>query len=245
LANPTTNYGFVLPTSSDLVTDLPADFDVALQGVDTRLKALQPGTTAGDLAYSSATANTNTRLGIGTAGQVLQVNSGATAPEWATVSSGAMTLISTTTLGTTASTITFDSIASTFQHLRLVLAITGADDYAKMTFNNVTTSTYYGMLLDCAGTTVSCAEFLGQNHMRCATKQATGSSVIDIPNYKLTTMKKTMISTGGWRSNTGGNNTRIRNFYGTNDSTDAITRIDISADSTFNAGSVFSLYGVN
>ena len=82
MANPTTNYGFVLPTSSDLVTDLPADFDIALQGVDTRLKALQPGTTLGDLAYSSATANTNTRLGIGSAGQVLTVASGV--PSWAT-----------------------------------------------------------------------------------------------------------------------------------------------------------------
>jgi len=80
MANPTTNYGFVLPTSSDLVTDLPADFDVALQGVDTRLKALQPGTTLGDLAYSSATANTNTRLPIGTNGQVLAVVGGV--PAW-------------------------------------------------------------------------------------------------------------------------------------------------------------------
>jgi hypothetical protein len=82
MTNPTSNYGFVLPTSSDLVTDLPADFDVALQGVDTRLKALQPGTTLGDLAYSSATANTNTRLGIGTAGQVLAVVGGV--PAWST-----------------------------------------------------------------------------------------------------------------------------------------------------------------
>ena len=80
MANPTTNYGFVLPTSSDLVTDLPADFDVALQGVDTRLKALQPGTTLGDLVYSSATANTNTRLPIGTTGQVLAVSGGI--PTW-------------------------------------------------------------------------------------------------------------------------------------------------------------------
>jgi len=82
VANPTTNYGFVLPTSSDLVTDLPADFDVALQGVDTRLKALQPGTTLGDLAYSSATANTNTRLPVGTNGQVLAVSGGV--PAWTT-----------------------------------------------------------------------------------------------------------------------------------------------------------------
>ena len=80
MANPTTNYGFVLPTPTDLVTDLPADFDVALQGVDTRLKALQPGTTLGDLAYSSATANTNTRLPLGSHNQVLGVVSGV--PAW-------------------------------------------------------------------------------------------------------------------------------------------------------------------
>jgi hypothetical protein len=82
MANPTTNYGFVLPTSSDLVTDLPADFDVALQGVDTRLKALNPETTLGDIAYRSSTANTNTRLPIGTNGQVLAVVAGV--PAWAT-----------------------------------------------------------------------------------------------------------------------------------------------------------------
>jgi hypothetical protein len=83
VANPTTNYGFVLPTPTDLVTDLPADFDVALQGVDTRLKALQPGTTLGDISYSSATANTNTRLPIGTSGQVLAVSGGGV-PAWTT-----------------------------------------------------------------------------------------------------------------------------------------------------------------
>ncbi len=82
MTNPTSNYGFVLPTSTDLVTDLPADFEVALQGVDTRLKALQPGTTLGDIAYSSATANTNTRLPIGTSGQVLAVSGGV--PAWTT-----------------------------------------------------------------------------------------------------------------------------------------------------------------
>jgi len=39
----------------------------------------------GDLAYASA-ANTPARLGIGSAGQVLQVNSGGNAPEWASSS---------------------------------------------------------------------------------------------------------------------------------------------------------------
>ena len=43
-------------------------------------------TTAGDIIYRNATVPT--RLGIGTAGQVLQVNSGATAPEWTTLAAG-------------------------------------------------------------------------------------------------------------------------------------------------------------
>ena len=75
-----------MPTATDLVTDLPADFEVFGQAVDTQLKALQPGTTLGDLAYSSATANTNTRLGIGSAGQVLTVAGGV--PTWATGTTG-------------------------------------------------------------------------------------------------------------------------------------------------------------
>jgi hypothetical protein len=90
MANPTTNYGFVLPTATDLVTDLPADFDVALQGVDTRLKALQPGTTLGDIAYSSVTANTNTRLAIGSTGNVLTVAGGV--PTWAAPAGGGKVL---------------------------------------------------------------------------------------------------------------------------------------------------------
>ena len=45
-------------------------------------------TTAGDLLYGTA-ADTVARIGIGTAGQVLQVNSGATAPEWATPAASA------------------------------------------------------------------------------------------------------------------------------------------------------------
>jgi hypothetical protein len=44
---------------------------------------VNPMTTTGDTIYSSS-GSTPDRLGIGTAGQVLTVNSGATAPEWAT-----------------------------------------------------------------------------------------------------------------------------------------------------------------
>lgn len=46
-----------------------------------------PMTTTGDTIYSSS-GSTPARLGIGTAGQVLTVNSGATAPEWTTAAGG-------------------------------------------------------------------------------------------------------------------------------------------------------------
>jgi hypothetical protein len=99
-----------------LVKDLPADFDVALQGVDTRLKALQPGTTLGDVAYSSATANTNTRLAIGTSGQVLTVSGGV--PAWATPTQS-LTLISNTSF-TNQSSQAFDGVFSSSYKVYLV-----------------------------------------------------------------------------------------------------------------------------
>jgi hypothetical protein len=126
MANPTTNYGFVLPTSSDLVTDLPADFEVALQGVDTRLKALQPGTTLGDLAYSSATANTNTRLGIGSTGQVLTVAGGV--PTWAAISGGGKVL--QVVMGTTSTSTTIAS--TTYTDTTLTATITPAATSSKV-----------------------------------------------------------------------------------------------------------------
>jgi len=115
MANPTTNYSFAMPTNTDLVKDLPADFEIFGQAVDTKIKDLNPETTAGDISYRGSTANAKTRLPIGTANQVLRVNSGATAPEWATVSSGGMTLLSTTTL--TGSNTTISSISQDYNEL--------------------------------------------------------------------------------------------------------------------------------
>jgi hypothetical protein len=80
----TTNYSWTTPDDTALVKDGASAIRSLGTAVDTTTKALNPSTTLGDIEYRSSTANTNTRLGIGTAGQVLQVNSGATAPEWAT-----------------------------------------------------------------------------------------------------------------------------------------------------------------
>jgi hypothetical protein len=80
MANPTTNYGWPMPLTTDLVTGLPAQFAAFGQPVDTSLKALNPETTLGDISYRSATSNTNTRLAIGSSNQVLGVVAGV--PAW-------------------------------------------------------------------------------------------------------------------------------------------------------------------
>jgi hypothetical protein len=55
MTNPTSNFGWQMPTSSDLVTDLPADFAVFGQAVDTSMAELKGGTTGQVLSKTSNT----------------------------------------------------------------------------------------------------------------------------------------------------------------------------------------------
>ena len=77
----TTNYNWETPDDTDLVKDGAAAIRTLGNSIDTTTKNLNPQTTTGDIAYRSATANTNTRLAIGTTGQVLTVAAGV--PSWA------------------------------------------------------------------------------------------------------------------------------------------------------------------
>lgn len=55
MSNPTSSFGWIMPTATDLVTDLPADFEVFGQAVDTSLADLKGGTTAQFLTKNSNT----------------------------------------------------------------------------------------------------------------------------------------------------------------------------------------------
>jgi hypothetical protein len=55
MTNPTTNFGWQMPTPTDLVTDLPADFEVFGQAVDTDFVDLLGGTTGQILSKTSNT----------------------------------------------------------------------------------------------------------------------------------------------------------------------------------------------
>lgn len=86
----TTNYGWTTPDDTSLVKDGAAAIRTLGSSVDTTTKALNPSTTLGDIEYRSATANTNTRLGIGTSGQVLSVSGGV--PAWTTPAGSSLTI---------------------------------------------------------------------------------------------------------------------------------------------------------
>ena len=55
MANPTSNFGWQMPTNTDLVKDLPADFETFGQAVDTSMADLKGGTTGQILSKNSNT----------------------------------------------------------------------------------------------------------------------------------------------------------------------------------------------
>ena len=84
MANPTSNFNWQMPTPTDLVTDLPADFEVFGQAVDSSMADLLGGTTGQVLSKAS-----NTDMDF----------------TWSTSSAGGMTLLATHTLSGATSTI--------------------------------------------------------------------------------------------------------------------------------------------
>jgi 4-aminobutyrate aminotransferase-like enzyme len=109
-----------LANAADVLDDVSATelgyLDGVTSAIQTQLDAKTAKstlTTTGDIYYASA-ANTPARLGIGTASQVLQVNSGATAPEWATPASPSPTSASSTVASyQSTSSISYTDLATT------------------------------------------------------------------------------------------------------------------------------------
>ena len=84
----TTNYGWTTPDDTALVKDGASAIRTLGSSADTTVKALSPGTTAGDLDYYTS-ATTKARIAIGTSGQVLKVTGGV--PVWGAGASGQLT----------------------------------------------------------------------------------------------------------------------------------------------------------
>jgi hypothetical protein len=107
----TTNYGWTTPDDTALVKDGASAIRSLGTSVDTTTKALNPSTTLGDIEYRSSTANTNTRLGIGSTGNVLTVVGGV--PAWTAPAGGGKVLQVVQGTTTTATTIASTSFTDT------------------------------------------------------------------------------------------------------------------------------------
>jgi hypothetical protein len=190
----TTNYSWVTPDDTSLVKDGAAAIRTLGTSVDTTTKNLNPSTTLGDIEYRSSTANTNTRLGIGTTGQVLTVSGGV--PSWATSASGGMTLLSTTTLSGTTTTVS--SINQTHTDLQIViLNATAGATYKPRFLPNSTAD--LGCMVECGGTggfTGSVATQIQASNIALFSASAVNAITLTIHNYASTSLRKTVIAYG-------------------------------------------------
>ena len=244
----TTNYGWTTPADTDLVKDGASAIRTLGSSIDTTTKNLNPETTAGDISYRASTANAKSRLAIGTAGQVLTVNSGATAPEWATPASGGMTLLATTSLSGSSTDIT--SISGSYKQLFLVLIDvygSGTNDF-RFRFNSDTdTSNYYYNVVFQENATYnnqrsSTAGYLqGGNVTTSSTQINKLNGSILLPNYTSTGSKYVKYDTMSIAS--GGTNYQVMGT-GLYIGGSAISSITIlNSAGTFSGGTVYT-YGV-
>jgi hypothetical protein len=236
----TTNYSWTTPDDTALVKDGAAAIRSLGTAIDTTTKALNPSTTLGDIEYRSSTANTNTRLGLGTAGQVLTVNSGATAPEWASIISGGMTLLSTTALSGTATTIT--GISQSYTNLFIyipTLTFNVSADLAFKTGDTSLSASYYYIRNQDAITTLQAAVGSISAGQSAVTWQGT---TFFIHRYSDATARKTgyavsLDASGGHMSDWSWAD------YNTTTGISRFSVTSVAGTSTFSSGSVY-IYGV-
>lgn len=263
----TTNFGWTTPADTDLVKDGAAAIRTLGNGIDTSLVDLKGGTTgqnlrkatntdldftwagdatntvvdaAGDLLYGTA-ADTLGRLAIGTANQVLAVNSGATAPEWKTISTGGMTELASGTLSSTA--VTLSSISQSYKNLQLVIRaprLNTTGTRLALRWNGATANYHYNWRDDITLSNGSFADRFWASVSDLPTSANTWHFCYDFLDY--TNANRYLINGVGNEGSTG-----TQSYWANNTSTPAaITEIIITTQngtSTFNSGT-YILYGV-
>jgi hypothetical protein len=340
MSNPTTPFSWQMPTATDLVTDLPADFEVFGQAVATSMADLLGGTsgqilaknsntdmdfvwiandqgditgitatspltgggtsgavtvgiqdalttqkgavqlsdststtssilaatptavkaaydlangaiaqttvtTAGDILYRNATVPV--RLGIGTAGQVLQVNSGATAPEWATPeAAGGMTLLSTTSMS--GSSITISSISQSYKNLVIEFAnVTANADYTYRWQPNGNDDSSNILTTRSMNTTVTHmaigtgSNWMIDNNYQFLSSNTTNKVTLTIFDYASTTSYKNYTLYGSAQRST--TQWLQAKESGTFLSNTALSSIGVVSGASFNGGTI-KIYGV-
>lgn len=283
MANPTTNFGWVMPTATDLVTDLPADFNVFGQAVDNSMADLKGGTTGQILSKATSTdmdftwitndvgditavtagtgisgggtsgavtvtnsmataittagdviqgtgSGTFARLGIGTVGQVLTVNSGATALEYTTPAGGAgLVFINKTDFSASSATSVNNVFSTTYNNYRIMIVGasttgTAAEVTLRMRVGGADTSTNYSSQRAYfnGATSGASADLFGTDETYIGdvgNSSTLGAAInLDISSpYLVTPTALTATSTrsgSGFLTLTGGNQTAATSFTG-------------------------------
>jgi len=194
MATTTPNFGWSVPTSTDLVKDGATAIETLGDAIDASLLDLKGGTTGQVLAKNSNTdmdftwtaidplvildakgdlitataADTPARLAVGTNGQVLTADSAeSTGLKWATpAASGGMTLLSTTAL--TGSSVTISSISQSYKHLFVVVKdiyLNGVDDIG-IRYNGDSGSNYSETMIRNIGNTLTGVNTASSNYWR-------------------------------------------------------------------------------
>jgi hypothetical protein len=270
MANPTSNFNWQMPTSSDLVTDLPADFEVFGQAVDTSLADLKGGTTGqvlkknsntdmdfvwsadaagmtnpmtttGDTIYSSS-GSTPARLGIGSTGNVLTVSGGV--PVWsAPAPANALTLLDTMTLS--GSSVTSATFSSSYKYLKIYYreVFGSADTTIRMRLNGDTATKYAWQAAVAGGGVGDVTTQIRIGYMDTSTDVLyKGYGTLEIFRPSDTDLVHYSSITN---SRTGGAGIGWFSVSGVYDSSAAITNITLfPATGTFSGGTVY-IYGVN
>jgi hypothetical protein len=280
----TPNYGWVMPDPTDFVTNLPADFETFGDAVDADLAGLLGGTTGqvlkktsntdhdfafgvdpvqdlvttkGDIVAATA-ADTLTRLGVGSDGQVLTADSvETTGLKWVTPASPSKdyTLLNSGNTGLTGgiNTKTWSSLTGYDDFLILVRAVssTVAGAFVNVRFNSDTGSNYtqFGLGLNGGGTysagLFGSVERFDQTDLRVGSLSNSATSAVNggvrIEGAKSTNIKTIDISGAGTVA--GSNSQNLYNTMGYYKGTSAITSITVLLDTgDFDAGNIY-IYG--
>ena len=157
----------------------------------------------------------------------------------------ALTPLANITLGSTANTVTFSSIPSSYRDLCLVISAAVPSANASYTINNDTSSTYNWVTLEGNGSTVSSVNngdtfgLFANNYIVWYSSNQT-LVTMDILDYSATDKHKTILTRANRPDNA------INAVVCRWPSTAAITSLRLNANtSNFAAGSTFALYGVS
>jgi hypothetical protein len=240
----TTNYNWSTPDDSALVKDGASAIRTLGTSIDTTTKNLNPSTTLGDIEYRSSTANTNTRLGIGSTGNVLTVSGGV--PVWAAPAAGGYTSIASGTLSSTAVDLT--SISQSYTDLYLVVVGAYFNTTASQCvfrYNSDSSANYnswFALLTDATPISETNQTYTQTSRNNISTSANASTSILYIRNYATTSAKQITASFSTITDAGGGNYWS----FGSYESSTAISSISIRSSngtSSFGGGT-YVLYGV-